>query len=205
MHIAYCTLHTEFCEHGFNTIDFVPQVSAMFYLRNTNPYTEHDKLTTMVDKTNEMQNPAGQAVVTAQMKIRKPAATVFDAFIDPAVTVNFWFTHSSGKLEEGKTVIWRWDMYQVSANVLVKKIVKDTLIVVEWGEPATTIEFHFESLGANATYLSIKNVGFSSTGEKLIAEIIDNTGGFTTVVDGAKAWLEHGINLNLIADKFPAK
>jgi len=28
-------------------------------------------------------------------------------------------------------------------------------------------------------------------------------GGFTTVLDGAKAWLEHNIHLNLITDKYP--
>jgi hypothetical protein len=33
--------------------------------------------------------------------------------------------------------------------------------------------------------------------------IKDNTGGFTTVLDGLKAFLEHNINLNLIMDKFP--
>ncbi|SJN17484.1 hypothetical protein FM120_00535 [Sphingobacterium faecium PCAi_F2.5] len=32
---------------------------------------------------------------------------------------------------------------------------------------------------------------------------MDSTGGFTTVLDGCKAYLEHGIDLNLIADKFP--
>lgn len=35
-------------------------------------------------------------------------------------------------------------------------------------------------------------------------EIIkDSTGGFTTVLDGLKAFLEYNINLNLIADKYP--
>ena len=36
-----------------------------------------------------------------------------------------------------------------------------------------------------------------------IDTVKDATGGFTTVLDGLKAFLEHGINLNLIADKFP--
>jgi hypothetical protein len=30
-----------------------------------------------------------------------------------------------------------------------------------------------------------------------------NTGGFTTVLDGLKAYLEYGIELNLVKDKFP--
>jgi uncharacterized protein YndB with AHSA1/START domain len=36
--------------------------------------------------------------VEAQMLIRKPAETVFQAFIDPKITTNFWFTKSSGLL-----------------------------------------------------------------------------------------------------------
>jgi len=141
--------------------------------------------------------------VEAQMRIRKPAAEVFNAFIDPAVTVNFWFTKSSGKLETGKTVSWTWEMYGFSTNVVVKEIIENKKIVVEWNEPATTIEFTFDALTADTTYVIIKNHGFKSSGDELIEAIKDNTGGFTTVVDGLKAWLEHGINLNLIRDKFP--
>lgn len=51
----------------------------------------------------------------------------------------------------------------------------------------------------------IRNYGFQDTGQELIAALMDNTGGFTTVLDGLKAYLEHGIQLNLIADKFPQK
>ena len=40
------------------------------------------------------------------MMIRKPVAEVFEAFIDPVTTTKFWFTRSSGKLEEGKKLIW---------------------------------------------------------------------------------------------------
>jgi len=36
-----------------------------------------------------------------------------------------------------------------------------------------------------------------------IEAIKNNTGGFTTVLDGLKAYLEYGIKLNLIGDKFP--
>lgn len=145
------------------------------------------------------------AVVEAQMLIRKPAAEVFNAFIDPAVTKNFWFTESSGKLQAGKPVTWTWAMYGFSTNVLVKEINENEKIVVEWNDPATTIEFVFEAKTATTTYVIIKNYGFNVSDHALIEAIKDNTGGFTTVLDGLKAWLEHGINLNLIADKFPNK
>ena len=141
--------------------------------------------------------------VETQMMIRKPASQVFRAFIDPAITTNFWFTRSSGQLEAGKTIKWEWEMYGVSTNVFVKEIVPDKKISTEWGDPATTVDYEFTPLTGDTTYVVIKNYGFNQTGEDLIKAIKDNTGGFTTVLDGLKAYLEHNIKLNLIADKFP--
>ena len=142
-------------------------------------------------------------VVEAQMLIRKPAAKVFEAFIDPTITKNFWFTKSTGKLEVGKTVNWEWEMYNVSTKVVVKEIVPNEKIKIEWDEPATTVDFLFQSLDENRTYVVIRNYGFQKTGDELLLLFKDLTGGFTTVLDGLKAYLEHNINLNLIADKFP--
>ena len=138
----------------------------------------------------------------AQMLIRKPAAEVFEAFIDPAITKHFWFTRSGGKLESGKNIRWDWDMYNVSINVFVKEIVPHSRIVIEWDEPSTTVEFNFRPLTDGSTYVTIRNSGFHKTGNELIDAIKDSTGGFTTVLDGLKAYLEYNIELNLIDDKF---
>ena len=150
-------------------------------------------------------NEKHTACVETQMLIRKPVNEVFNAFIDPVITINFWFTKSSGRLEVGKIVTWEWEMYGASANVLVKEIVPNQKIIAQWGEPATTIDFNFEAIDKNSTYVVIKNYGFVETGDNLIAAIKDSTGGFTTVLDGLKAYLEHGLKLNLIGDKFLRK
>lgn len=151
-----------------------------------------------------MENPKSPCV-EAQMLIRKPIAEVFNAFIDPTVTTNFWFTKSSGKLEAGKTVTWHWEMYGVSAEVLVKEIVPNQRIIAEWDDPATNIGFNFTAIDEHRTYVVIKNYGFHQTGDDLIAIIKDSTGGFTTVLDACKAYLEHGLKLNLVGDKFLTK
>jgi uncharacterized protein YndB with AHSA1/START domain len=139
----------------------------------------------------------------AQMLIRKPAAEVFQAFIDPAITKNFWFTKASGKLEVNKKVTWEWKMYNVSTKVFVKEISPNKKIVIEWDEPSKTVELKFKTLSDGSTFVIITECGYDKTGDDLLKAIKDSTGGFTTVVDGLKAYLEHGINLNLIADKFP--
>lgn len=147
-----------------------------------------------------MANPS---TVEAQMLIRRPVQQVFQAFIDPAVTTNFWFTKSSGKLEVGKTLTWEWEMYGVSIKVLVKEVILNQKISIDWGEPATAVDFEFTTLSDQTTYVVIKNYGFNLTGDELLQAVKDSTGGYTTVVDGLKAYLEHGIKLNLIGDKFP--
>lgn len=119
------------------------------------------------------------------------------------ITTKFWFTKSSGQLETGKTVTWEWEMYGVSDNIKVKEIIPNQKITIEWDNPATTVDFEFTSLTKETTYVIIKNYGFSQTGDDLIEVIKNNTGGFTTVLDGLKAYLEFGIELNLVKDKFP--
>jgi uncharacterized protein YndB with AHSA1/START domain len=141
--------------------------------------------------------------VETQMQIRKPVSQVFNAFIDPNLTKEFWFTKGSDKLEAGKTITWTWEMYNHSTQVFVKAISENVKITIEWGEPLTTVDFEFKSLSDDTTYVTIKEYGYDKTGDDLFDTIKDATGGFTTVLDGLKAFLEHGINLNLIADKYP--
>ncbi|MBD0333144.1 MAG: SRPBCC family protein [Chitinophagaceae bacterium] len=137
------------------------------------------------------------------MLIRKPVADVFEAFIDPSITKNFWFTKGSDRLEVGKTVTWEWEMYNVSTTVVVKEILRNKKITIDWGEPPTAVDIDFKTLSDGSTYVSIRHYGFNLIGDELVEAIKDSTGGFTTVLDGLKAFLEHNINLNLIADKFP--
>ena len=141
----------------------------------------------------------------AQMLIRKPVAEVFEAFIDPAITKNFWFTKGSGRLEVNKKVTWEWEYYNVSATVVAKDILQNKKISFEWSEPVTTVEFNFEVMSDRSTFVTVKECGFGKSGDELLAKIKDSTAGFTTVLDGLKAFLEHNINLNLVADKFPKR
>ncbi|MFW1745065.1 SRPBCC domain-containing protein [Acinetobacter guillouiae] len=141
--------------------------------------------------------------IETQMLIRKPASAVFNAFIDPEITSKFWFSRSTGLLKEGKIVQWSWDKYQVSSKVMVFNIIENKLIQITWGEPKTSVDFIFEEISPEQTFLKIRNYDISLQGSELIQFIIDATGGFTTVLDGLKAYLEHGIELKLVEDKFP--
>jgi uncharacterized protein YndB with AHSA1/START domain len=78
-----------------------------------------------------------------EMLIRKPAAQVFEALVDPAITSKFWFTRGSGRLETGRKVTWDWEMYGLSIQVQAKVVEPNRRIVYEWGvagEAPTTVE-----------------------------------------------------------------
>jgi uncharacterized protein YndB with AHSA1/START domain len=145
-------------------------------------------------------------VAKAQMLIRKPVAQVFEALVDPAITSRFWFSKGSGRLEAGKRVRWDWEMYGVFAEADVKAIEENKRILIEWNGPAnpSSVEWTFEPTDEAWTFVTVKNWGFGGDAEQVVAAAIDSTGGFSFLLAGLKAFLEHGIELNLIADHAPA-
>ena len=149
-------------------------------------------------------NSDSPIVAKAEMLIRKPVEEVFEAFVNPAITTQFWFTKSSGRLDKHKQVEWTWEMYNYTAPVKVLSIETNKKIVIECGstEDATLVEWEFKSLD-KGTFVSIVNSGFKGDTHKLIAQIRDSTEGFTLVLAGLKALLEHNIRLNLVGDRFP--
>jgi uncharacterized protein YndB with AHSA1/START domain len=140
--------------------------------------------------------------VKAEMLIRKPVAEVFEAIIDPAITTKFWFTKSSGRLEKGGQVRWEWEMYGAAADVEVKEIEQDKRILIEWADNTQT-EWVFTSRADQETFVTITNSGFAGSGDEIVDRAIDSMGGYTILLCGLKAFLEHNIVLNLVADKAP--
>jgi len=142
-------------------------------------------------------------VVKQQMLIRKPIAAVFNAFIDPALTTKFWFTKSSGKVEAGKQLHWEWEMYGISVDVIVKTVKVPQLILIEWDNPPMPVEWQFTPYLSNATLVQISTSGFRGTDDETVSQALDSMGGFSFLLAAAKAFLEHDVRLNLVADHHP--
>jgi uncharacterized protein YndB with AHSA1/START domain len=143
------------------------------------------------------------------MLIRRPVAQVFEAIVEPALTSRFWFSKGSGRLEAGRRVRWDWEMYGVFANVDVKEVEENRRIFMEWGGPddPSLVEWTFEPQGADRTFLVVQNWGFgggAEGAERVVAKALDSTGGFNLVLAALKAFLEHGIELNVVEDHAPA-
>jgi uncharacterized protein YndB with AHSA1/START domain len=139
------------------------------------------------------------------MLIRKPVSDVFEALVNPDITTKFWFTKGSGRLELGKQVQWDWEMYDVSVQVTAKVIEPNKRIVIEWPgySGPTTVEWTFASQKDGTTFVSVTEAGFSGDGDELVKYVADSTQGFTLMLAGLKAFLEHAVMLNLTADRYP--
>jgi uncharacterized protein YndB with AHSA1/START domain len=154
-----------------------------------------------------MDNPQlTQVPVTKTgMLIRKPVADVFEAFVNPDITTRFWFTKSSGRLEAGRQVQWEWEMYGISIPVTAKTIEPSKRIVIEWpGRTGpTTVEWVFAPQKDGTTFVSITHAGFTGDGDELVKQATDSMQGFSLVLAGLKALLEHNVRLNLVGDRYP--
>ena len=135
-----------------------------------------------------------------EMLIRRPVTEVFEAFVDPAVTSRFWFSRGSARLVAGKSVTWHWDDYGAVAHVTVRALEPNRRILIEWPTP---VEWRFTPWGPDATQVVITASGFTGTDDEIVAHAIDSMGGFSLLLAGCKALLEHGIQLNLVADRSP--
>ncbi|AQX12790.1 polyketide cyclase [Elizabethkingia meningoseptica] len=140
----------------------------------------------------------------AEMLIRKPVAEVYEAFINPEITTKFWFTKSSGRLDENKNITWTWEMYNHSVDIDVVELQPNKKIAIMWGnyESKTPVVWTFAEHGED-TFVSVTNSGFTGDEDIVLSIVRDSTEGFTLVLSGLKAYLEHGIELNLVKDRFP--
>lgn len=147
---------------------------------------------------------AAEPVVETAMLIRRPVADVFAAFVDPAITSRFWFSKGSARLDAGVQVRWDWEMYGVHALVDVKAIEPGRRIAIEWGgadEVRKPVEWVFQDRGDGTTFVTVTAAGF--VGDEAVKGALDSMQGFTLVLAGAKAFLEHGVELDLVPDRYP--
>jgi uncharacterized protein YndB with AHSA1/START domain len=139
------------------------------------------------------------------MLIRRPVAQVFEAIVNPDVTTKFWFDKSSGRLELGKQVQWSWGLYDVSITVTVKAIEPNRRVLIEWPgySGPTGVEWTFAPQADGTTFVRVTESGFEGDVDALIQYVAASTQGFTLMLAGLKALLEHDVRLNLTLDRYP--
>ncbi|HQY52963.1 MAG TPA: SRPBCC family protein [Ignavibacteria bacterium] len=135
--------------------------------------------------------------IKAAIQILKPAAEVFEAIADPEKMSNYFISESSGRMEEGKNLNWRFPEFDMDVPVRVGKIEKDKYISYYWDDPDGTelfVEITLTPKEKNATLVSITERSRENN-EEGIKWLKRNTEGWANFLACLKAYLEYGVNL----------
>lgn len=129
--------------------------------------------------------------VVTKFKINRPTSEVFEAIVDPAKIGNFWFSSASARWEAGQKITLRYDEYNAEGEIEVVAIEANELIQFRWGEDHL-VTMDLTEDGAS-TLISIEEAGWLEDAPDLIAQLLDNKGGWTYMLSCLKAYLEHGV------------
>ncbi|WP_312473343.1 SRPBCC family protein [Neobacillus sp.] len=130
-----------------------------------------------------------------KMKIVRPVNEVFEAFVDPSKIGNFWFSSSSERWEQGKTITLRYDEYGAGLDIEIKEVV----INKKWCSNGEQMEGHIVSITLNeldqsTTIIDVNEEGFNENDDELISQLIDNKEGWVFMLTCLKGYLEFGVN-----------
>jgi uncharacterized protein YndB with AHSA1/START domain len=134
--------------------------------------------------------------IKAALQISKPADEVFDAIIDPFKMSNYFISKGSGKMEEGKQIIWQFPEFDSDFPIRVGKIEKNKYISFYWDMDGIElfVEITLTSRSGNSTLVTITEKSRKND-ESGIKWLKGNTEGWANFLACLKAFLEYGINL----------
>src|SRR5437879_9399503 len=121
----------------------------------------------MVGRSRRMRNM--DLSFTVQTKIQKPVNEVFDAVHNPK-KLSGYFTSggSDGPLDEGKTVLWKFNDVAdktVSAPVKVQKVVRNKLIRFSWEASEGLFDPKTGSIPESGGYDTVVEMSFERSEE----------------------------------------
>ena len=155
------------------------------------------EITLMSERTLEIE---------VAIQILKPTGAVFEAIVDPDEMTNYFISQSSGRMIEGRTVMWKFPEFDVEFPIRVGKMEQDRYVSYHWdadGEELL-VEMTLTPADGDATIVTITEKGMKND-EAGIKWLMGNTGGWANFLACLKAYLEYGINLRKSAFDFMRK
>jgi uncharacterized protein YndB with AHSA1/START domain len=144
--------------------------------------------------------------IKAALQISKPVHDVYEAIIDPEKMSNYFISKSTGRMEEGKELIWHFPEFNEGFPVRIGKIEKDKYISYYWEADGIEllVEITLTPVGSSATIVKITEKSREND-EAGINWLRGNTEGWANFLACLKAYLEYGINLRKGAFDFLKK
>jgi len=134
--------------------------------------------------------------ISTKMKIKKPAYQVFEAIVNPVHIGSYWFSYSSERWEQGKSVTLRYDEYQAEGEINILEIKVNNKIVFSWGGELgeeTIVTITFKVLEPNCTLVEIIESGFNEEDPELVCKMLDQKEGWVYMLSCLKSYLENGV------------
>lgn len=133
--------------------------------------------------------------IKTDLQVLKPVEEVFEAIVDPAKMSNYFISEGSGRLEEGKTIIWRFPEFDLEFPVRGGKIEKNRYISFYWDVDGKELLVEMTlTPGKTGTVVTITEKSMKND-EAGLKWLQGNTAGWANFLDCLKAYLEYGINL----------
>ncbi|MBK9098813.1 MAG: SRPBCC domain-containing protein [bacterium] len=133
-----------------------------------------------------------------QLGILKPAGEIFDAIVNPDTMTKYFISESTGKMESGKTLTWKWTDYVGEHEIKVGKIEQDKVVSFEWNGSGLNcvVVITLESKGENKTLVKITESDWPAD-YKGANQCMGQVEGWTHFLLCMKAYLEYGIDLRV--------
>lgn len=94
----------------------------------------------------------------AILQIQKPIEEVFEGIVNPEIMTKYFISESTGRLETGKEVTWKFPEFDDQFVVSEVKIDENKSISFVW-DPETVVEITLEQLLDNSTIVRINEKG----------------------------------------------
>jgi len=144
--------------------------------------------------------------IKTAIQIQKPAHDVFEAIVDPEIMCNYFISHSTGRMEAGKEILWKFPEFDEQFPVRVDKIEKNKYVSYYWDTDGKEllVEMQLTTVSDNSTLVIITEKSMPND-EAGIKWLKGNTEGWANFLACLKAYLEYGINLRNGAFDFMKK
>jgi uncharacterized protein YndB with AHSA1/START domain len=134
--------------------------------------------------------------IKTALQILKPVNEVFEAIVDPDKMSRYFISKSSGRMEDGKQIMWKFPEFDMEFPIRVGKIEKNKYISYSWDVDGMEllVEMTLKPRGNNSTVLTVTE-NSRNNDEAGIKWLMGNTEGWANFLACLKAYLEYGINL----------
>ena len=139
----------------------------------------------------------------AILQIQKPVEEVFEGIVNPQKMTKYFISESSGRLETGKDVVWKFPEFDDTFPITEVKIEANRSISFVW-DPETVVVITLEKLPDQSTIVRVKEDG-KDISEENLKWAFENSGGWANFLACMKAYLEYGIQLRKGAFDFMRK